>query len=41
MVSADVNCTAGSAVCKVKPGTELDDLVQAIDDAGFKSRAAN
>ena len=41
VVSADVSCTTGTAVCKVEKGTSVDALLQAIGSEGFDAVPKN
>ena len=41
VVSAEVSCTTGKAVCTVKEGTDVAVLVAAIESAGFSASATN
>lgn len=41
VVSADVSCVAGTAVCKVEKGTDIVTLIEAIDGEGFSASPKN
>lgn len=41
MVSAEVDCTSGSAVCQVEKGTSVDALLEAIGSEGFEAAPKN
>ena len=41
VVSADVDCTTGKAVCEVKPDLDVSLLVNAIENEGFSATPKN
>jgi len=41
VISADVSCVAGTAVCKVETGTDVATLIDAIGGEGFDASPKN
>jgi hypothetical protein len=41
VVSAEVSCATGKAVCEVKPDTDVSLLVTAIENEGFSATPKN
>lgn len=41
VVSAQVSCTTGKAICKVKPDVDVDVLVDAVEREGFDAAPKN
>jgi hypothetical protein len=41
VVSAEVSCVAGTAVCTVEPGTSVETLIDAIGREGFDATPKN
>ena len=41
VVSADVDCTVGKAVCEVKADTDVATLVEVIEGEGFSATPRN
>jgi hypothetical protein len=41
VVSAEVDCTSGTAICKVEKGTSTDALIEAVGMAGFDAAPKN
>ena len=41
VVSAEVSCVTGKAICKVEKGTDVSTLIDAIGNEGFSATPRN